>query len=118
MFNSLLMGGIEFFRNSELDPEKRCYPGGLFDPLNLADPANPERAFSLKTAEIKHARLAMVAALGAPRARGHGRWAGRRLRGGGALGPWPLCAEPAAFAGALRSGDPSSPDPAPHRLVF
>ncbi len=25
--NSVLMGGIEFFRNSSLDPEKRCYPG-------------------------------------------------------------------------------------------
>ena len=62
--NSLLMGGIEFFRNSELDPERRCYPGGAFDPLNFADEANPERAFQLKTAEIKHGRLAMVAALG------------------------------------------------------
>ena len=64
VFNSLLMGGIEFFRNSELDPERRCYPGGAFDPLNFADEANPERAFQLKTAEIKHGRLAMVAALG------------------------------------------------------
>jgi hypothetical protein len=62
--NSVLMGGVEIFRNSELDTEKRLYPGGFFDPLNLADPANPERAFSLKTAEIKHGRLAMVAALG------------------------------------------------------
>ena len=64
MLNSVLMGGVELFRYSELDPEKRIYPGGFFDPLNLADPANPERAFQLKTAEIKHARLAMVAALG------------------------------------------------------
>ena len=63
--NSLLMGGAEFFRNTQLEPEARCYPGGFFDPLNLADPANPERAFQLKTAEIKHGRLAMVAALGA-----------------------------------------------------
>jgi hypothetical protein len=64
VLNSVLMGGVEVFRNSELDPEKRLYPGGFFDPLNFADPANPERAFQLKTAEIKHGRLAMVAALG------------------------------------------------------
>ena len=64
VLNSVLMGGVELFRNSELDLEKRLYPGGAFDPLNLADPTNPERAFSLKTAEIKHGRLAMVAALG------------------------------------------------------
>lgn len=31
--------------------------GGVFDPLNLASPADPERAFKLKTAEIKHGRL-------------------------------------------------------------
>jgi hypothetical protein len=64
VLNSLLMGGAEFYRNSQLDPEKRCYPGGFFDPLNFADDSNPERAFQLKTAEIKHGRLAMVAALG------------------------------------------------------
>ncbi|KAI8471241.1 MAG: light-harvesting chlorophyll a/b-binding protein Lhcb4 [Monoraphidium minutum] len=64
VFNSLLMGGVEVFRNTQLEPEKRCYPGGFFDPLNFADEANPERAFQLKTAEIKHGRLAMVAALG------------------------------------------------------
>ena len=52
-------------RNSTTDLEKRIYPGGFFDPLNFADESNPERAFSLKTAEIKHGRLAMVAALGA-----------------------------------------------------
>ena len=33
--NSLLMGGVELFRNSELDPERRIYPGGAFDPLNV-----------------------------------------------------------------------------------
>jgi len=58
----LAMGGVEFFRNTELDTEKRCYPGGYFDPLGLAD--DPDRAFKLKEAEIKHARLAMVAFLG------------------------------------------------------
>lgn len=28
ILNSLLMGGVELFRNSELDPERRIYPGG------------------------------------------------------------------------------------------
>lgn len=59
--NSVLMGGIEFLRNSTTDPEKRCYPGGIFDPLNLA---TPDRADRLKEAEIKHGRLAMVACFG------------------------------------------------------
>jgi Chlorophyll A-B binding protein len=59
----LLVGGAELYRNSELDPEKRCYPGGLFDPLNLASESE-ERTFRLKTAEIKHGRLAMIAFLG------------------------------------------------------
>ncbi|MEW5300025.1 MAG: hypothetical protein WDW38_002854 [Sanguina aurantia] len=61
---TILVGGIEVFRNSELDLEKRIYPGGIFDPLNLASDENPERTFSLKTAEIKHGRLAMVAFFG------------------------------------------------------
>lgn len=59
---AILMFGVEAFRNTELDPVKRCYPGGYFDPLNLA--SDPERAFRLKEAEIKHCRLAMVAFLG------------------------------------------------------
>jgi light-harvesting complex II chlorophyll a/b binding protein 4 len=59
---ALLMGYIEVQRNTTLDPEDRCYPGGNFDPLGLAD--EPDRAIQLKTAEIKHSRLAMVAFLG------------------------------------------------------
>ncbi|CAK9323349.1 unnamed protein product [Citrullus colocynthis] len=59
----LVIGYIEFQRNAELDPEKRLYPGGkYFDPLGLA--ADPEKKVALQLAEIKHARLAMVAFLG------------------------------------------------------
>lgn len=59
----LLMGGAEIYRNTELNPDKRCYPGGYFDPFGLATDT-PERVFELKTAELKHGRLAMIAFLG------------------------------------------------------
>lgn len=58
---ALLVGGAEVYRNTELDTSKRCYPGGVFDPLNLAE---GDKGLRLKEAEIKHARLAMVAFLG------------------------------------------------------
>lgn len=61
---ALLVGGAEVYRNTELDPELRLYPGGAFDPLNLAGTGDAERTFKLRTAEIKHARLAMVGFLG------------------------------------------------------
>ncbi len=44
------------------------YAGGYFDPLGLAS-GDDERAFKLKTAEMKHGRLAMIAFLGEPPAR-------------------------------------------------
>ncbi|PWA79314.1 light harvesting complex photosystem II [Artemisia annua] len=52
---------IEFQRNAELEPEKWLYPGGPFDPLNLA--SDPEKKATLQLAKIKHARLTMVAFL-------------------------------------------------------
>ncbi|CAM8897826.1 unnamed protein product [Rhodiola kirilowii] len=59
----VLLGLIEYFRNSELEPEKRLYPGGkFFDPFGLA--VDPEAKEQLQLAEIKHSRLAMVAFLG------------------------------------------------------
>jgi hypothetical protein len=49
---------------TELDSEKRSYPGGYFDPLKFADTTSDEALFKLKTAELKHGRLAMVGMLG------------------------------------------------------
>jgi light-harvesting complex II chlorophyll a/b binding protein 4 len=61
---AILVGGAEIYRNTELDPERRLYPGGFFDPLGLASDNDPDKVFRLKTAEIKHGRLAMLAFLG------------------------------------------------------
>merc|ERR1711964_849936 len=63
---AIAVGGAELLRNSELDAEKRIYPGGAFDPLGLASPgkASNEQINRLREAEIKHGRLAMVAFFG------------------------------------------------------
>eukprot|EP00475_Leptophrys_vorax_P037403 TRINITY_DN64477_c0_g1_i1.p1 TRINITY_DN64477_c0_g1~~TRINITY_DN64477_c0_g1_i1.p1 ORF type:complete len:328 (+),score=13.87 TRINITY_DN64477_c0_g1_i1:116-985(+) len=58
----LLVGYIEFARNAELDPERRVYPGGYFDPLGLA--SDLAKLDTLKLAELKHCRFAMISALG------------------------------------------------------
>lgn len=60
----IVMGYIEAQRNAELDPEKRIYPGGPFDPLSFATGKTEEQVFRLRTAEIKHSRLAMVSIFG------------------------------------------------------
>lgn len=63
---AVAVGGAEFYRNGELDASKRIYPGGVFDPLGLATlgKASNEQVNRLREAEIKHARLAMVAFFG------------------------------------------------------
>lgn len=61
----LAMGFAEVKRSGELDSDKRCYPGGYFDPLGFAGPnTSPEALFKLKTAELKHGRIAMIGMLG------------------------------------------------------
>jgi len=60
----LSMGFAEVKRSSELDSEKRSYPGGYFDPLKFSETTSEEALFKLKTAELKHGRLAMVGMLG------------------------------------------------------
>merc|ERR1719229_1022936 len=59
------VGGAEFYRNKELDSEKRIYPGGAFDPFGLGSTgkASDVQINRLREAEIKHGRLAMVAFL-------------------------------------------------------
>merc|ERR1712138_182878 len=63
---ALAVGGAELYRNGELDPEKRIYPGAVFDPLGLATPgkASNLQINRLREAEIKHGRLAMVSFFG------------------------------------------------------
>jgi len=62
-FEVLTVGFVEIQRNTELNVEKRSYPGGAFDPLGLTS-KDAETTFSLKEAELKHGRLAMLAFLG------------------------------------------------------
>ena len=61
--NPILIGGAEIYRNTATEPEDRCYPGGVFDPLGLGS-GDAEKVFRLREAELKHGRLAMIACLG------------------------------------------------------
>ena len=63
ILNPILIGGAELYRNTATG-EARCYPGGVFDPLNLASSGDAEKTFALREAELKHGRLAMIACLG------------------------------------------------------
>ena len=56
---ALRVGAFELEAFKDLD---KLYPGGrLFDPLGLADGQTEEDLAILKTIEIQHARLAMIA---------------------------------------------------------
>lgn len=61
-----MVGVAELYRNGNLDSENRIYPGGVFDPLNLATrgKVSDVQLKRLREAEIKHARLAMVSFFG------------------------------------------------------
>ncbi|OUS45662.1 chlorophyll a/b-binding protein-domain-containing protein [Ostreococcus tauri] len=59
----LAMGYLEIARSAELDQNKRMYPGGAFDPLGYVAKADAQEEFRLKTAELKHGRLAMAGML-------------------------------------------------------
>jgi hypothetical protein len=58
------IGNLEILRSAEEDADKRLYPGGIFDPLNLASNKSEEEINKLRTQEIIHGRLAKLGCLG------------------------------------------------------
>jgi len=58
-----MMTFAEGKRASQTDAEKRCYPGGSFDPMGMSK-GDAEKLDTLKLKEIKNGRLAMVAIMG------------------------------------------------------
>jgi len=69
-FDITTLVGVEFIafavseglRGDNQDAEKKCYPGGAFDPLGFSKDSKSFETYKLK--EIKNGRLAMIAMIG------------------------------------------------------
>lgn len=61
ILEAVMVGGAEYLRQTS-EPEKRKYPGGIFDPLRFS--SDSSKFETLKRKEIANGRLAMVSMLG------------------------------------------------------